>query len=102
MRGASGGPLVNEVIAAPFDAYRDGATPYAGSVPCGFVTGPAGAVVPDRFWGDLPDGWDYTGTGAPSTDGSRFLFPGDVIHYYITATDTAGSRRTLRALTRSG
>ena len=30
-------------------------------------------MVADRYWGDLPDdGW---------------LFPGDVVHYYLMATD---------------
>ena len=56
-----------------FDPYRTNNTPYTGRLDCGLVTGPAGAVVPDRFWADLPDtGW---------------LFPGDVVHYYIETSD---------------
>jgi hypothetical protein len=57
-----------------FDPYR--AVPlvdYTGRADCGIVTGPAGAVVPDRFFADLPD--------------TAFLFPGDIMHYYLEASD---------------
>lgn len=57
---------------ASFDPYRTDPTPYTGRLACGQVTSPTGGVVPDRFFADLPDtGW---------------LFPGDVVHYYIEAT----------------
>jgi hypothetical protein len=56
-----------------FDPYRTDPTPYTGRADCGIVTGPAGLVVPDRFYADLPDtGW---------------LFPGDIVHYYLEASD---------------
>jgi len=40
-----------------------------------------GSVVPNRFCFDLPD--------------SGFFFPGDRIHYYLRATDSAGGTSTL-------
>jgi hypothetical protein len=65
--------IVYEVRTNPsFDPYRTDPTPYAGRLACGQVTGPAGAVVPDRFFADLPD--------------SGWLFPGDVVHYHIEAS----------------
>lgn len=47
-----------------------------------------GVVVgfPDRWWFDLPDGPDPTHPG----DQRRLLFPGDVLHYYISATQQQG------------
>jgi hypothetical protein len=66
-----------------FDPYRSDPTPATGTVACQPVTGPAGVVVPDRHWADLPDeGW---------------LFPGDIVHYYFTATD----RDTVTAVERT-
>ncbi|PID81600.1 hypothetical protein CSB20_02095 [bacterium DOLZORAL124_64_63] len=59
-----------------FDSVRDpnwGATGSVDGVP---VVGGNGQVIADKFAYDLPD------TG--------FLFPGDVLHYYIEATDEAG------------
>ena len=93
--GLDGVPQLHYLIKrnTAFDPYRDSAPAggyYQGQVDCGIVTGPAGAVVPDRYYGDLPDGWDYTGGATPTTDGTKFLFPGDQIHWYISATDTAG------------
>lgn len=42
-----------------------------------------GAVVADRFFVDLPD--------------ADFMYPGDVLHYYIQAVDTDGRTTTLPA-----
>lgn len=44
-----------------------------------------GARVPDRFFVDLPD--------------EDFLYPGDVLHYYLQATDSDGRVTTLPAVT---
>jgi hypothetical protein len=61
-----------------FGAYRT--NPEFGGAPDGLVLGDtvrtAAGAVPGRWCFDLPD--------------SNFLFPGDVIHYYITATDGGG------------
>ncbi len=47
-----------------------------GSVPGSPAVGNSGTATADRWAFDLPD------TG--------FLFPGDVLHYYISATDAIG------------
>jgi hypothetical protein len=57
-----------------FDACRTSGLPNRGTVPGDSTYTPFGDVVPHRFHFDLPD------TG--------FFFPGDVIHYYIRATET--------------
>lgn len=61
-----------------FDGFRT-SFPATGSVVCGVVTStsPADYVLADRFYADLPD------TG--------FLFPGDVLHYYLEASDYDGT-----------
>jgi hypothetical protein len=58
-----------------FDPYRTSGLPAQGSV-IGMPAVNNGYVSPDRWAFDLPD------TG--------FLFPGDVLHYYISATDAVG------------
>ncbi|HPF70211.1 MAG TPA: hypothetical protein PLQ13_06020, partial [Candidatus Krumholzibacteria bacterium] len=58
-----------------FDPYRSAGLPDDGWVE-GFPAASGGTVSPDRWAFDLPD------TG--------FLFPGDVLHYYIEAVDVAG------------
>ncbi|MCB1185197.1 hypothetical protein KDM41_17390 [bacterium] len=72
----TGSPAMHYVIAANplFDAYRT--TPTSGVVAGKPATNLNGTVDPERWAFDLPD----TGT----------LFPGDVLHYYITASDEAG------------
>jgi len=57
-----------------FDPYR--LHPTSGVVLGDSVRTAAGTVVPDRYAFDLPD--------------ADFFFPGDVIHYYIFASDDAG------------
>ncbi len=64
-----------------FDACRTSGLPNRGTVPGDSTYNPFGEVVPHRFHFDLPD------TG--------FFFPGDVIHYYIRATDTGLGTATL-------
>ena len=56
-----------------FDAGRTSGLPDIGSVLGMPAVSSAGQVVPDKWAFDLPD------TG--------FFFPGDVLHYYIGATD---------------
>jgi hypothetical protein len=63
-----------------FDAYR------ADPATSGFVYGDSiftssGALVPDRYAFDLPD--------------EDFMYPGDVVHYYIEASDDLGGVSTL-------
>ena len=58
-----------------FDAYRTTGVPTSGSMP-GEVAVGIGGANPDRWAFDLPD--------------SDFFFPGDIIHYYISATDDIG------------
>ena len=59
-----------------FDPYRTSGLANAGWVACDTVRNSAGIVVADRYSADLPD------TG--------FLFPGDILHYYISATEELG------------
>ncbi|MCK9997493.1 MAG: hypothetical protein KAH56_14555 [Candidatus Krumholzibacteria bacterium] len=59
-----------------FDPYRTAGLPAAGSVPGMPAVGISGNPTPGKWAFDLPD------TG--------FLFPGDVLHYYISATDAIG------------
>ena len=64
-----------------FDPWRSSGLPDLGSVACDSVKAPGGIPVVDRWYADLPD------------DG--FLFPGDVLHYYFSATDNlAGDLQT--------
>jgi len=59
-----------------FDPYRTSGLPAAGAVSGQPAVGGNGVVTAGKWAFDLPD------TG--------FLFPGDVLHYYITATDAIG------------
>lgn len=59
-----------------FDPYRTSGLPAQGSVFGQPAVGSSGSVTPHRWAFDLPD------TG--------FLFPGDVLHYFISATDAIG------------
>ncbi len=59
-----------------FDPYRTAGLPSQGFVTAMPAVGISGQVTPNKWAFDLPD------TG--------FLFPGDVLHYYITATDAIG------------
>ncbi|MCP4290500.1 MAG: T9SS type A sorting domain-containing protein [bacterium] len=59
-----------------FDSVRDPAWGATGFVDARPAVNNAGNIVPDKFAYDLPD------TG--------FLFPGDVLHYYFSATDEVG------------
>ncbi|MCK9995959.1 MAG: hypothetical protein KAH56_06745, partial [Candidatus Krumholzibacteria bacterium] len=59
-----------------FDPYRTSGLPAIGSVTGLPSVGLSGQPTPDLWAFDLPD------TG--------FLFPGDVLHYYISATDAIG------------
>lgn len=64
-----------------FDPYRTAGLPDAGSVACDSVRTAGGVPIADRWAADLPD--------------EGFLFPGDVLHYYFSATDyLAGDLRT--------
>ncbi|MFO7655279.1 MAG: hypothetical protein R6X25_15880 [Candidatus Krumholzibacteriia bacterium] len=56
-----------------FDAHRTSGLPLAGSVEGDTCYSSSGYPVQDRYCFDLPD--------------SGFLFPGDVLHYYFTATE---------------
>ncbi len=56
-----------------FDSVRDGSWGIEGFVDGRQAVSGAGYPIPDKFAYDLPD--------------SGFLFPGDVLHYYISATD---------------
>lgn len=68
-----------------FDAYRTSGLPNEGWVAGKYTYNapPANTLVPDRFNFDLPD------TG--------FLFPGDVLHYYLEASDDLGGTSRLPA-----
>jgi hypothetical protein len=72
-----------------FDACRTALPPgpgnssYSGCTPGDTVRTVSCQAIPGRFAFDLPD------TG--------FFFPGDIIHYYIRATDTFGGSTTLPA-----
>ncbi|HPF69911.1 MAG TPA: T9SS type A sorting domain-containing protein [Candidatus Krumholzibacteria bacterium] len=59
-----------------FDAYRTSGLPNQGYVDCVEVYNSQGVRVADTFSADLPD------TG--------FLFPGDILHYYLQAGDDLG------------
>jgi len=59
-----------------FDPYRTAGLPAVGSVVGMPAVGSSGSWTPGKWAFDLPD------TG--------FLFPGDVLHYYIEATDAIG------------
>ncbi len=59
-----------------FDPYRTAGLPALGWVAGMPAVGLSGIVTPGRWAFDLPD------TG--------FLFPGDILHYYISATDAIG------------
>jgi len=59
-----------------FDPYRTAGLPDMGSVIGMPAVGQSGLPTPGKWAFDLPD------TG--------FLFPGDVLHYYISATDAIG------------
>ena len=58
-----------------FDAVRSSGWASSGSVAC-YPAHVGGALLADRWAVDLPD--------------SGFLFPGDVLHYFFTATDLVG------------
>jgi hypothetical protein len=59
-----------------FDAYRTSGTPNEGFVECDSCRNSIGVVVKDAYFADLPD--------------EDFFFPGDIIHYFFTATDDLG------------
>jgi len=59
-----------------FDAYRTAGLPDMGSAEGDSAVGTSGSPTPGKWAFDLPD------TG--------FLFPGDVLHYYISSTDALG------------
>jgi len=66
--------LFYRLLANPaFAAVRTSGLPTVGSVACSQVYAPGGAPIADRWSADLPD--------------SGFLFPGDVLHYYLRAED---------------
>ncbi len=56
-----------------FDGYRTSGLPAEGWVYGDSIRTATGSIIPDKFAFDLPD------TG--------FLFPGDVVHYFISAED---------------
>ncbi len=56
----------------------------------------AGQIIPDRFFYDIPDGIK---SEIPVPVGSRTFFPGDVMRYYLWATDDGGRSSTLPANT---
>ena len=59
-----------------FDAWRTAGLPDRGSVAADSVIGPQGTAIANRWCVDLPD--------------SGFLFPGDVLRYYLEASDDVG------------
>jgi hypothetical protein len=67
-----------------FDDYRTAGLPDMGSAVGDSAVGPSGSPTPGKWAFDLPD------TG--------FLFPGDVLHYYISATDAIGGTAPQTAL----
>jgi hypothetical protein len=67
-----------------FDAFRTAGLPDMGFAVGDSAVGPAGSPTPGKWAFDLPD------TG--------FLFPGDVLHYYISATDAVGGANYQTAL----
>ncbi len=56
----------------------------------------AGQVVENRFFYDIPDGGK---SQIPVPSGSRTFFPGDVMRYYLWATDDGGRSTTLPSST---
>jgi hypothetical protein len=79
LRSAPGRPKDENVIAGV------AGTIWTGEVVADTSTTSAGAISPDRFFVDLPD--------------QDFMYPGDVLHYYIQATDSDGRVTTLPAVT---
>ncbi len=73
-----GDPQLHYILDANpiFDPYRTAGLPDMGSVVGMPAVGQSGFPTPGKWAFDLPD------TG--------FLFPGDVLHYYISATDAIG------------
>ncbi|MEN8008015.1 MAG: FlgD immunoglobulin-like domain containing protein, partial [Candidatus Krumholzibacteriota bacterium] len=73
-----GSPTLNYILDRNplFDPYRTAGLPDQGSVAGLPAVGSSGSPTPDKWAFDLPD------TG--------FLFPGDLLHYYISATDAIG------------
>ncbi len=73
-----GDPELNYILEANpvFDPYRTSGLPDQGSVIGMPAIGSSGNPGPNKWAFDLPD------TG--------FLYPGDVLHYYISATDAIG------------
>lgn len=71
----AGPPQLNYRLKANpvFDPYRTSGLPATGAVDGWSVYNENGILLPNRFAFDLPD------TG--------FLYPGDVLHYFISATD---------------
>jgi hypothetical protein len=65
-----------------YDPFRNAAYPAVGSVLGDSIFLETGALIADRYSFDLPDDDD-------------FFFPGDVIHYYISASDDLGGTSTL-------
>jgi len=76
--GLDGDPELHYIVDRNpvFDPYRTSGLPAIGSVTGLPAVGATGQPTPDRWAFDLPD------TG--------FLFPGDVLHYYISGTDAIG------------
>ena len=74
----TGDPQLHYILDANpiFDPYRSSGLPVMGSVTGQPAVGVGGNPVQDKWAFDLPD------TG--------FLYPGDVLHYYISATDAIG------------
>lgn len=73
IRSAPAGPVDENVITGPGS--------WSGEVVASQSTAASGAIVPGRWFFDLPD--------------QDFIYPGDVLHYYIQATDDAGRMTTL-------
>jgi hypothetical protein len=78
-------PTINVAMKANpvFDAYRvlPAGFTQTGNIITGSMEGVeaanAAGIVPDKYAFDLPD--------------ENFMFPGDVLHYYISCTDTDGA-----------
>ena len=80
----SGVPVLNYAMDRNplFDPYRNAAYPATGTVLGDSIFLDNGALIADRYSFDLPDDDD-------------FFFPGDVIHYYVEASDDLGGTSTL-------
>ena len=63
------------------DVGPDGRTIWSGAVTLSQATTATGTVIQNRYFADLPD--------------EDFLYPGDVLHYYLEATDDGGRTSTL-------